>query len=177
MIVVFSGLPGVGKTTIAKHIATYLSAVYLRIDSIEQALKNTQNITELPVGSEGYFLANNIALDNCKLGNSVIIDCVNPLPLTRQIWLDTAEKTNQELISIELFCSNQHKHCQRVKERESDIVGLVPPSWNKIINRDYIPWDNATIKIDTSVYSIKQSITKILSYIGDQKINKEKCFK
>lgn len=165
MIIVFGGLPGTGKTTIAKEIAPYLDAVYLRIDSIEQTLKNVQNQTDLLIGSEGYFIANSIALDNCKLGKNVIIDCVNPLPLTRQIWQDTAEKTNQRLISIELFCSDQHKHRQRVKERESDISGLVPPSWDKIINRDYIPWDNATIRIDTSVDCVEQIKETILSYI------------
>lgn len=85
MIIVFGGLPGTGKTTISKQIAKYISAVYLRIDSIEQSLKNIQNIIELPVGSEGYLIANSIALDNCMLGNHVIIDCVNPLPITRQI--------------------------------------------------------------------------------------------
>jgi predicted kinase len=39
MLIVFSGLPGVGKTTIARELACSLAAVYLRIDSIEQALR------------------------------------------------------------------------------------------------------------------------------------------
>lgn len=169
MIIVFGGLPGTGKTTIAKAIAPSLGAVYLRIDSIEQTLKNVQNQTDLFVGSEGYFIANSIALDNCKLGNNVIIDCVNPLPLTRQIWQSTAEKINHKLISIELFCSDQHKHRQRIKERKSDIPGLILPSWDKIMNRDYISWDTATIRIDTSMYSVEQAKEKIYSYINDQK--------
>jgi predicted kinase len=37
MLVVLSGLPGVGKTTIAPELARSLPAVHLRIDSIEQA--------------------------------------------------------------------------------------------------------------------------------------------
>ena len=35
MLTVLSGLPGVGKTTIARELARSLAAVYLRIDSIE----------------------------------------------------------------------------------------------------------------------------------------------
>jgi tRNA uridine 5-carbamoylmethylation protein Kti12 len=40
MLIVLSGLPGVGKTTIARELASSLKAVYLRIDSIEQALRD-----------------------------------------------------------------------------------------------------------------------------------------
>jgi shikimate kinase len=36
-LIVLSGLPGVGKTTIARELGRSLAAVYLRIDSIEHA--------------------------------------------------------------------------------------------------------------------------------------------
>ena len=38
MLVIFAGLPGTGKTSIARDLARELGAVYLRIDSIEQAI-------------------------------------------------------------------------------------------------------------------------------------------
>ena len=40
MLVVLSGLPGVGKTTIARELVRATGAVYLRIDSIEQVLRH-----------------------------------------------------------------------------------------------------------------------------------------
>jgi predicted kinase len=40
MLVVLSGLPGVGKTTIARELAPAMAAVHVRIDSIEQALRS-----------------------------------------------------------------------------------------------------------------------------------------
>ena len=50
MLIVFSGLPGVGKTGIARELARTIGAVHLRIDSIEQALRRAGYRGE----SEGY---------------------------------------------------------------------------------------------------------------------------
>jgi DNA polymerase III delta prime subunit len=49
-LVILSGLPGVGKTTIARELAAALTAVHVRIDSIEQALRDAG----LTVEEEGY---------------------------------------------------------------------------------------------------------------------------
>jgi predicted kinase len=38
MLLILGGLPGTGKTTIARELARKLRAVHVRIDSIEQAL-------------------------------------------------------------------------------------------------------------------------------------------
>ena len=60
MLIVLSGLPGVGKTTIARELACSLAAVYVRIDSIEQALRQAG----LAVEAEGYAVAHAVAADN-----------------------------------------------------------------------------------------------------------------
>ena len=36
MLYIFSGLPGCGKSTVAKMLSEKLKAVYLRVDTIEQ---------------------------------------------------------------------------------------------------------------------------------------------
>lgn len=41
MLIIFGGLPGSGKTSISRHLADKLKAVYLRIDSIENAINNS----------------------------------------------------------------------------------------------------------------------------------------
>lgn len=38
MLIIFGGLPGTGKTTIARELARQTGAMHLRIDSIEQAI-------------------------------------------------------------------------------------------------------------------------------------------
>ncbi|MDR3159093.1 MAG: AAA family ATPase [Zoogloeaceae bacterium] len=52
---IFPGLPGVGKTTLARHLAEVSGAAYVRIDTIEQALRDLFAHEELE--DEGYRLA------------------------------------------------------------------------------------------------------------------------
>ena len=82
MLIVLSGLPGVGKTTIARELAAAMGAVHVRIDSIEHALRNAG----WKVEGEGYAVAYAVTEDNLRVGRSVVADCVNPWPLTRNEW-------------------------------------------------------------------------------------------
>ena len=40
-LIIFSGLSATGKTTLASELARQMGAVYLRIDSIEQAIRDS----------------------------------------------------------------------------------------------------------------------------------------
>ena len=53
MLIVFGGLPGVGKSSVARLVAARLRAVYLRVDTIEQALRDAgaRPLTEGYVGA------------------------------------------------------------------------------------------------------------------------------
>jgi AAA domain-containing protein len=57
MLIVVSGLPGTGKTTIARKLAIELVAVYLRIDSIEQSIRGAGRQVE----GVGYSVAHAVA--------------------------------------------------------------------------------------------------------------------
>lgn len=93
MLVVFGGLPGTGKTTIARAIATRHSAVYLRIDEIEQAIRSA-GIRPAEVGPAGYTVAAALAISNLQNGRLVVADCVNPVRESREdgAWQQLARK-------------------------------------------------------------------------------------
>jgi predicted kinase len=103
VLVILSGLPGTGKTTLARVVATTLGAVHLRIDSIEQALRNIGREVE----ADGYVAAYAIAEDNLRLGRTVIADCVNPWPLTRAAWRSVAARAGVRAIEVEVVCSDR----------------------------------------------------------------------
>ena len=70
MLYILGGLPATGKTELAKFLSSSLSAVYIRIDTIEQELKNCG----VKLYDEGYKVAFSLALDNLKSGLSVVAD-------------------------------------------------------------------------------------------------------
>src|SRR5690348_14073521 len=104
MLIIFGGLPGTGKTTISKIIAKRLNAVYLRVDTIEQALINVDGYPDsLIVGSEGYLISYALARENLALGLNVVADSVNPIAITRQDWQQVAKQSKSDFIEIELI--------------------------------------------------------------------------
>jgi predicted kinase len=162
MLIVLSGLPGVGKTTIARELATAMRAAHVRIDSIEQALRNAGWTVE----AEGYRVAYAVTEDNLRLGLSVVADCVNPWPLTRREWQEVADRAGVRALNVEVVCSDIDEHRRRVESRAADIAGHNLPTWSAVLDRDYRPWTSERLVIDTAQLNVGQSARMILSALG-----------
>jgi predicted kinase len=162
MLIIFAGLPGVGKTAIARELARKLGAMYLRIDSIELALRESGAVIG-PMNESGYRVAYAIAADNLRLGGTVVADSVNPLRITREAWREVAKKERVDSVEIEIKCSDRVEHRRRVESRSANIPGLTVLAWAEVMAREYEPWDREHIEIDTSELSVEESVELILS--------------
>ena len=164
MIIVLAGLPGVGKTTIARALARRLDAVHVRIDSIEQALRGSSMGAATPMDDAGYRVGYAIAADNLAIGRVVIADSVNPWPETRDAWLAVAERAGVRAVEVEIVCSDPREHRRRVESRASDIPGLTLPTWQDVVERDYRPWNRERTAVDTAGSSLDDCVAKILAF-------------
>jgi predicted kinase len=151
---------------LAKNISKILKAVYIRIDTIEQGIRD---LCKFDVQAEGYRLAYKIVEDNLKIGNNVISDQCNPINLTRKEWNEVAIKNNCKYMNIEVLCSNKEEHKNRIENRKAEVENLKLPSWKEVMEREYESWNEKHITIDTANKTIEEC-TKELT----DKINKEK---
>jgi predicted kinase len=157
MLIVFGGLPGTGKTTIARELASQLGAVYVRVDSIEQAIRDSDP-SDAPMNDRGYRVAYAVTEDNLGLGRAVIADCVNPIQLTRDAWIDVARRAHVRAVEVEVVCSDALEHRRRVEARVTDVAGLKLPSWPEVVLRQYDPWNRERIVLDTAVRSVEDNV-------------------
>lgn len=155
---IFSGLPGSGKSTLAQELAKLIAALYIRVDTVEQGLRD---LCQFNVEGEGYRLSYRIIGDNLKLGLSAIADCCNPIELTREEWQQVAIEAGAHYINIEIICSDEREHRERVEQRISTVKNLILPTWQNVVDRDYQPWQTQVIRIDTAGKSIQSSINEL----------------
>ena len=163
MLIVFGGLPGVGKTTIARELARQIGAAVVRIDSIEYAIRESR-LTG-PIDDTGYRAAYAVARDNLQAGLTVIADSVNPLPITREAWRATARAANAAVTEIEVVCSDQAEHRRRVETRNSDFPGWTL-RWQDVVDRDYQPWDGDRVVLDTARIPPADHVTRLRQLLG-----------
>ena len=162
ILFIFSGLPAVGKSTLASFVAKEFGAIYLRIDTIEQGLKD---LCRISVEGEGYRLAYRIASDNLQLSNNVVADSYNPIELTRKELEEVAAKKSCRFLNIEIVCSDKSEHKQRAEQRISTVENMTIPTWDDIENREYHKWEKDHITIDTAGKTIEQCKTELKTKI------------
>ena len=159
MLVIFGGLPGTGKSTLALRLAREWRAVYLRIDTIEKAIVEREEGSSLD--ERGYCVAYAVAEDNLRLGHTVIADSVNPVQITRSAWLNVAKRAGVQSVEIEVICSDRVEHRHRVETRSA----IVPVTWYEVVTRDFEPWLGEHTRIDTSGQTIDQSLAALLEML------------
>jgi predicted kinase len=150
VLVAIGGLPGVGKTTVARALAGRLRAAHLRIDALEAALVATGMVRAgADVGPPGYDLALAVA-DSClAAGTDVVVDAVFPVAVSRQPWTALAQRHGTPVHWVRLVCADPVEHRRRVEERTADLPGHVVPDWAAVVGRDTDDWLEPHAVVDT----------------------------
>jgi predicted kinase len=159
ILFIFAGLPAAGKSTLAQAVARETQAVYLRIDTMEQALRD---LCAVDVQGEGYALAYRVAADNLRLGLNVVSDSCNPIARTRTEWESVARNAGASYVNIEVVCTDLQQHRSRVASRSAEVAGLALPTWSEVRRREYHEWTSDRLVIDTASRSASESQAELL---------------
>jgi predicted kinase len=162
-LVEFGGLPGTGKSTLARHLAERTGAVLLRIDEIEAALRRT-GLTADQTGIAAYGVAHAVAGPHLRRGFTVVADAVNPVREARDGWRDLAAECGVGHVVIETRCAPD-EHRRRVETRPNDVPGWVYPDWDGVLAREYEPRTDDRLVVDTA-RPVEVCHAEVARYLG-----------
>lgn len=151
-LILLSGLPGSGKSTLAEAVAQKLRLPLFSVDPIESAVIRSGIEKSFETGLAAYLVAESLAIEQFKLGSSVVIDAVNAEEEAKDVWRELAKKQNATLIIIECATSDVNLHKKRIAARVRNLHGIPEITWERVEERRkaYTAWKEPTLKIDTA---------------------------
>ena len=172
-LIVFTGLPGVGKSALAEKIGRELGFPVFAKDWLEATLLTcelTPTSKEKPLGSAGYQLLTTLAERQLTMKQSVILDSVASTKSIRLTWKGLAEKYTADWYVIECICSDERLHRERMKERQRQIPGWHELNWSDVeaVREYYAPWDEPRLIID-AVNLLEKNVKTVLEWMQNTK--------
>jgi predicted kinase len=166
VLVVMSGLPGSGKSSIADRVGRELGAPILSVDPIEAAMWRAGIAPSFETGVAAYEVAAVLAEQHLALGLTVIVDSVSAVDAARARWRRAAASVRRELVVIEVTCSDEDLRRRRLADRRRPIPGFPEPTWADVQQRrvEWEPWVGDRLVIDT-VGHLDANVGEVLAYL------------
>ena len=133
-ILVITGLPGTGKSTLAESIAKVVGAPAFSVDWILGAIAPSGVLdgVERPVVRGVYErLLGSLLARQLMLGQSAVLDCIATDQLIEE-WSALARQYRARLVTVECVCSDETVHRSRIEGRTRNIPGWHEIDWNHV---------------------------------------------
>ncbi|HMK11936.1 MAG TPA: AAA family ATPase [Acidimicrobiales bacterium] len=165
VLVLMSGLPGVGKSAIADVLGERLPAAVIAVDEIEAAILRSRIERSFETGLAAYNIGAALAGHQLDLDMSVIADAANYLEVGRQIW--RAACPGADVRVIEVVCSDEKVHEARLAQRERGLEPFPEPSWRDVMRmrQETEPWLCDRLTLD-SVRDLDENVRLALDYVA-----------
>jgi predicted kinase len=167
-LIIFSGLPGTGKSTLAEAVGRELGFPVFAKDWLEATLLRCELIQgnpDKPLGFTGYELLTVLTRRQLSLNQSVILDSVAATESIRDLWRDLANQYGGEWRVIECICSDRDLHRKRLEERKRGIPGWHELKWSEVegVKSYYALWSEPRLVLD-AVNSFETNFLSAVEY-------------
>ena len=167
-LIIFSGLPGTGKSTLAESVGKYLSIPVFAKDWLEATLLRCELLpsnANKPLGSAGYELLTTLAERQLRLGQSVILDSVAGTRSIRDAWENLSKRYQARWRVIECICSDEALHRSKLSKRERHIPGWHELEWSDVekVRGYYLPWTQERLVLDL-VNPLEENRSRAIEY-------------
>ena len=133
-ILVITGLPGTGKSTLADSIARVVGAPAFSVDWILGAIAPSgvmDGVERRVVRGLYERLLGSLLTRQLMLGQSAVLDCI-ATDDTIEDWSALAHQYNARLVMVECVCSDETVHRSRIEGRTRNIPGWHEIDWNHV---------------------------------------------
>ncbi len=165
-LIIFSGLPGTGKSTLAEAIGKEFRIPVFAKDWLEATLLRSGLKQDLKsLGFAGYELLTALAERQLMLGQSVILDSVAGTQSIRSTWRQLSEQYAASWRVIECICSDEALHRARLQDRKRNIPGWHELEWSEVerVRQYYAPWEGKYLVLDMA-QSLDENLSKARKY-------------
>lgn len=165
VLVVLAGLPGSGKSRVARAVARHLPAALVVVDVLEDALLRAGVAADQPTGLAAYVAAEAVAQDALDAGVPVVLDAVNAVAPAREQWRGLAARCGVPRVVVEVVCSDPVVHRARLQARSRGLA-LREPGWDDVRRRaaEYEPWTEPVLRLD-SMGDEERNLAEVLGHV------------
>lgn len=166
--IVISGLPGVGKTSVAEFIAASTGSVHLSFDAVEESLLACGLPAGWEEGAAACEAARAMAEENLRLGHDVVVDAVNDSDEARQAWRTAASRTSAGIEFVSLVISDAREHERRLRGRDRGLTHVGEPTWSDVQRRhaDYAACSDKVVEFDTAARTADEVAAALAAHLG-----------
>ncbi|MCL2376178.1 MAG: ATP-binding protein [Defluviitaleaceae bacterium] len=166
-----SGIPGTGKSTLARHICKLTSAVLLDVDTIKSSVMISfgDDIDFKFVSKISYDVIFALAEDNLKAGNSVVIDspCSYEIILERGTNLAKRHRADYKFVEChleDLIELNNRRTAREILPSQAYNTPIDESQYQQSIKDLKRPADGNYLLIDTS-QGVEHYIKNVIEYL------------